>query len=265
MNENTETKEPLTDASGESATESQAKATLGANHVFQVFRQTGTPVVTLILAAAVILVVFCALAAAGGRVSDVPLLLLKQLVLIVLPFVPGIIVYREFREEVILTCRGICTETEIVSGAMKSLRFLWERYFLCLLPGIAVVAGLINPFVQSDWKPFRELGGSISFCLFVFLLGEFPLAIFPVARLFSRRIGMIVMLILIILGQIILMLNALFLASGLIYFTDGDVKIKESIAFTSTLSFICITLFACAFGYFLHAAYTDAQNEGLLY
>ena len=263
MNENKDAKEKRTDVAGESAAE--ARATLGADHVFQVFRQTGTPVVTLILAAAVILVVFCALAAAGGRVSDVPLLLLQQLVLIVLPFVPGIIVYREFREEVILTCRGVCTETEIVSGAMKSLRFLWERYFLCLLPGIAVVAGLINPFVQSDWKPFREFGGSISLCLFVVLLGDFALAVFPAARLFSRRAGMIVMLILIILGQAILMLNALFLASGFVYFTDGDVKVKENIAFTGTLSFICITLFAFGFGYFIHAAYKDAENEGLLY
>lgn len=66
-------------------------------------------------------------------------------------------------------------------------------------------------------------------------------------------------------GQIILMLDALFLASGLIYFTDGDVKIKENIAFTGTLSFICITLFAFGFGYFLYAAYKDAENEGLLY
>ncbi|MBR4466785.1 MAG: hypothetical protein IKS34_00640 [Clostridia bacterium] len=257
MNENTEAKETRTDAAGESAAE--ARATLGANHVFQVFRQTGKPVTTLILSVVVMLVVFFVLA---GAFLGLPLLL----VLIVFPFVPGIIVYREFREEVILTCRGICTETEIVSGAWKSLLYLWERYFLCLLPGIAFVVGfhVLHDF-QSDWKPFRELGGSISFCLFVFLLGEFPLAIFPVARLFSRRIGMIVMLILIILGQIILMLNALFLASGLIYFTDGDVKIKENIAFTSTLSFICITLFACGLGYFLHAAFHDAETEGLLY
>lgn len=66
-------------------------------------------------------------------------------------------------------------------------------------------------------------------------------------------------------GQIILMLDALFLASGLIYFTDGDVKIKENIAFTGTLSFICITLFAFGFGYFLYAAYRDAKEKGLLY
>ena len=59
------------------------------------------------------------------------------------------------------------------------------------------------------------------------------------------------------------MLNALFLASGFVYFTDGDVNVKGDIAFTGTLSFICITLFA--FGYFLHAAYKDAENEGLLY
>ena len=254
MNENMDVKE------NESRTESPAKATLGAGHVLQVFRQSGSPVTTLILTVVVMLVLFFVLA---GTFLGLPSLL----VLIVFPFVPGIIVYREFREEVIPTCRSVCLDEEIVSGAWKSLLYLWERYFLCLLPGIAfVVVGfhVLHDF-QSDWKPFRELGGSISFCLFVFLLGEFPLAIFPVARLFSRRIGMIVMLILIILGQIILMLDALFLASGLIYFTDGDVKIKENIAFTSTLSFICITLFACAFGYFLRAAYTDAGNEGLLY
>ena len=259
MNENTDAKKTGTDASGESAAESPASAKLGADHVFQVFRQTGSPVTTLILTVVVMLVLFFVLA---GTFLGLPSLL----ILIVFPFVPGIIVYREFREEVILTCRGVCTETEIVSGAWKSLLYLWERYFLCLLPGIAfvVVFHVLHNY-QSDWKPFRELGGSISFCLFVFLLGEFPLAVFPVARLFSRRIGMIVMLILTILGQIILMLDALFLASGLIYFTDGDVKIKENIAFTGTLSFICITLFACAFGYFLHAAHTDAGNEGLLY
>ena len=259
MNENTETKEPLTDVSGESATESQAGAKLGAGHVLQVFRQTGKPVTTLILTVVVMLVLFFVLA---GAFLALPLLL----VLIVFPFVPGIIVHREFREEVIPACRGVCSDEEIVSGAWKSLLYLWERYFLCLLPGIAFVVGF-HVFLnyQSDWKPFRELGGSISFCLFVFLLGEFSLALFPVARLFSRRIGMIVMLILIILGQIILMLDALFLASGLIYFTDGDVKIKENIAFTGTLSFICITLFAFGFGYFLYAAYRDAKEKGLLY
>ena len=259
MNDNMDAKEPGADASSENAAESPASAKLGADHVFQVFRQTGSPVTTLILTVVVMLVLFFVLA---GTFLGLPSLL----VLIVFPFVPGIIVHREFREEVIPTCRSVCLDEEIVSGAWKSLLYLWERYFLCLLPGIAfvVVFHALHNY-QSDWKPFRELGGSISFCLFVFLLGEFPLAVFPVARLFSRRIGMIVMLILTILGQIILMLDALFLASGLIFFTDGDVKIKENIAFTGTLSFICITLFACAFGYFLHAAHTDAGNEGLLY
>ena len=51
-------KEAEASASGESATESQAKATLGANHVFQVFRQTGKPVTTLILSVVVMLVLF---------------------------------------------------------------------------------------------------------------------------------------------------------------------------------------------------------------
>ena len=114
MNENTDAKKTGTDASGESAAESPASAKLGADHVFQVFRQTGSPVTTLILTVVVMLVLFFVLA---GTFLGLPSLL----VLIVFPFVPGIIVYREFREEVILTCRGVCTETEIVSGAWKSL------------------------------------------------------------------------------------------------------------------------------------------------
>ena len=257
MNEKTDAKETRSEGS-------PAGGTTGKDHVFQVFRQIGTPVKTLIGAAVATLILPPVAMLAvfyGGAFFILP----SILVLIALPFVPGIIVYREFRDEVVPACRGVCFEKEIVSGALKSLRFLWERFFLCLFPGIALAAGLIVFFVHLDNMPFHELGRSISLCLFVSLLGEFALALFPVARLFSRRVGMIVMLILIILGQIVLMRHALLGASGFIDLGGHrDAAIRFN-AFTGFWSFICITLYACGFGYFRHVAYTDAETEGLLY
>ena len=257
MNEKTDAKETRSEGS-------PAGGTTGKDLVFQVFRQIGTPVKTLIWAAVATLILPPVAMLAvfyGGAFFILP----SILVLIALPFVPGIIVYREFRDEVVPACRGVCFEKEIVSGALKSLRFLWERYFLCLFPGIALAAGLIVFFVHLDNMPFHELGRSISLCLFVSLLGEFALALFPVARLFSRRVGMIVMLILIILGQIVLMRHALLGASGFIDLGGHrDAAIRFN-AFTGFWSFICITLYACSFVYFIHAAYTDAETEGLLY
>ena len=170
-----------------------------------------------------------------------------------------------FKNDVIPVCRGVCTEEEIVSGAWKSLLYLWEVCFLCMLP--LIVLALKTLIFHDPWTghPYDDFGDSIVLSCIVAVLGDCALALFPVARLFSRRIGMIVMVVLIFLAQIVLLLHAMLLRIGFPYFTDGDVKVKENIAFTGTLSFICITLFACAFGYFLHAAYTDAENEGLLY
>lgn len=264
MNEKVETNDN-TDMKADRTEELPAGGTAGEDHVFEVYRRIGMPVMMLICTAVAMLIwaAFAMLVGSSlGAVFVVPMLLF----LIVLPFVPGTIVYCEFRDEVIPTCRNVCTETEIVSGAMKSLRFLWERFFLCLLPGIALAAGLIVHFAQLDSKPFNELGGSISFCLFVILLGEFPLAVFPVARMFSWRVGMIVMLILIIMGQIVLMLHVLFGAFGFIFFgVNHNAAVHDFHAFTGCWSFICITLYAFAFGYFLYAAYTDAEQDGLLY
>ena len=58
------------------------------------------------------LLVFCV-----GSVVVLP----SILVLIAFPLVPGIIVNREFRDEVIPTCRNVCPETEIVSGALNTV------------------------------------------------------------------------------------------------------------------------------------------------
>ena len=246
--------------------------------MFNVFRQVDTPVSKLKRAAIVMQIVFfggviAAVATfsflweTGGLAIGVLPLIVSLLVLIALPFVPGIIVRGEFRDDVIPACRRVCTEREIVSGALQSLRFLWGRYLLYLLPLIAIFLGLAvcYCFSQLGSVPVRELGWLMVLSIAVVLLGDCALAVFPVARLFSRRIGMIVMVVLIFLAQIVLLLHAMLLRIGFPYFTDGDVKVKETNAFAGNLSTFCLMLFAFSFGYFLYVSYTDAKEKGLLY
>jgi hypothetical protein len=123
-------------------TDSPSGSTLGEDHVFEGFRQIGTPV-TKLIATAVAMLILTPVTKLAGYNGRAFFFLPALLVPIVLPTVPGIIVYREFCDEVIPRCRNVCTETEIVSGSLKSLRFLWERYFLCLLPVIALAVGLV--------------------------------------------------------------------------------------------------------------------------
>ena len=256
MNEDTDTKEPQT--------ESPAKATPGADHVFQVFKDIGTPVTMLVWAAVAMLLVFCV-----GSVVVLP----SILVLIAFPLVPGIIVNREFRDEVIPTCRNVCPETEIVSGALKSLGYLWERYFLCLFPGIMIVVGLAVYYygvLNGMNFPIGELGGAITMCMFVSLVGDFALAVYPVARLFSYRIGMNVMLGFVILGQIVLLSWVSFGVSPLFFivylFSEGSSSVgNDYTAVSCFLSFLCLVPFVGGLGYFIHAAYTDAKEKGMLY
>ena len=258
MNENVDAKEPRTDASGESAAESQA--TLGAKYVLSVFRENKMSLIAMICVSVImeIIILFFFM-------IDLPQSSIALLVLLALTFAPGVLVHTQFKHDVIPVCRGICNEEEIVSGAWKSLLYLWEVCFLCMLPLIVLV--LKSIIFHNPWTghPYDDFGDSIVLSYVAVLLGYCPLALFPVARLFSRRAGMIVMFILIILGQIILLLHSLLLEVGFPYWTDGDVKVKETNAFTSNLSFFFIMLFAFGFGYFLYAAYKDAENKGLLY
>ena len=242
----------------EPRTGSTAGGTRGAEHVYNVFRLAKMPLAKLIWISVIMLIVFCI----GAHFVVPPLL-----VLIALPFIPGVLVRREFVNDVIPACRCVCGEKEIVSGALKSLRYLWGRYLLGLFPGIMIVLGSAAYYLTTPLgrKPFRELGWPIVLSFAVILLGECALAVFPVARLFSRRAGMIVMLILIILGQAVLLATALFAASGLLWFTDGNPHVKEYTVFTFRLIFVCTVLFGGGLGYFIHAAYEDAENYGLLY
>ena len=260
----------------EPPTKAPAGATLGADHVFNVFRQVDTPVSKLKKTAIVMLIVFfggviAAVATfsflweTGGLAIGALPLIVSLLDLIALPFVPGIIVRGEFRDDVIPACRRVCTEREIVSGALQSLRFLWGRYLLYLLPLIAIFLGLAVCYCFSllGSVPVRELGWLMVLSIAVVLLGDCALAVFPVARMFSRRAGMIVMLILILLGQAVLRFATLVNASGIIWFTDGTPKVKEAITTSIILIVIGIVLFGGGLRYFIHAAYKDAEENGL--
>ena len=258
----------------EPRTESPAGATPGADHVFNVFRQVDTPVSELKRTAIVMQIVLFAgmigtpsLYFSYRRPDWLPLIsaIVTLLDLIALPFIPGVIVRREFRDDVIPACRNLCSEQEIVAGALKSLRFLWGRYLLYLLPLILIFLGLTVCYCFSHLGsvPVRNLGGLMVLSIAVLLLGDCALAVFPVARLFSRRASMIVMLILMILGQAVLRFNTLVDASGIIWFTDGTPPVKEAITYSIILIVIGIVLFGGGLGYFIHAAYTDAEEQGL--
>ena len=234
----------------ETPTKSPADGTRGADHVFNVFRQIDTPVSKLKRAAIAMQIVFFG---AGVLAIGVLPLIVSLLDLLALPFVPGIIVRREFQDDVIPACRNLCSEEEIVTGALKSLRFLWGRYLRYLLPLIAIFLGLAVCYCFSDLGsvPIRKLGWLMVLSIAVLLLGDCALAVFPVARLFSRRAGMIVMFILIILGQAVLRFNTLVDASGIIWFTDGTPPVKEAITYSIILIVIGIVLFGGGLGYFI--------------
>ena len=260
----------------ETPTKSPADGTRGADHVFNVFRQIDTPVSKLKRAAIVMQFVFF-----GGEIAAVLMLsylwetgvlaigvlplIVSLLDLLALPFVPGIVVRREFRDDVIPACRNLCSEEEIVTGALKSLRFLWGRYLLYLLPLIAIFLGLAvcYCFSRLGSVPVRNLGWLMVLSIAVLLLGDCALAVFPVARLFSRRATMIVLLILILLGQAVLRFNTLVDASGIIWFTDGTPPVKEAITYSIILIVIGIVLFGGGLHYFIHVACKGAEEDGL--
>ena len=248
----------------------------GADCVFNEFRQVDSPLTKLIWISVMMQIVFFVgvLAAVltlsclwetGGLAIGVLPLIVSLLVLLALPFVPGIVVRREYVNDVIPACRSVCNEKEIVSGALKSLRFLWSRYLLYLLPLILIFLALAVCYCFSNLGsvPVRELGWPMLLSIAVLLLGDCALAVFPVARLFSRRAGMIVLLILILLGQAVLRFITLFDASGLLWFTDGTPEVKEAISISIVLILIGIVLFGGGLGYFIRAAYDDAEQNGL--
>ena len=71
---------------------------------------------------------------------------------------------------------------------------------------------------------------------------------------------MIVMIPFIILGQIVMILDYLYGASGFLYFTDGDVHIREYTNATIIIFLVCAVLFGGTLAYFIHAAKKDSEG-----
>ena len=126
--------------------------------------------------------------------------------ILAIPYVPGIILRRHFRDAVIPMCRNTCPGNEIARGAMRSLRYMLVRYVLVLLPGILVylvpvifVLGTIIKIgcdAQNTGGELLIIHGSFSVIVWMYilslpgwLLSECALAVFPVARLFTRLSG----------------------------------------------------------------------------
>jgi len=192
---------------------------------------------------------------------------ISLIALLAIPYVPGIILRRHFRNAVIPMCRKTCPGEEIARGAMRSLRYMLACYVPVLLPGILVylvpvvfsLGILIKIACENDpGEPVRILA-SFSVIVWMYLLSlpgwllsEYALAVFPVARLFTRlsgaiRPGMFLMLPLIYLGRIVLVLNPVFTA-------------ERSAFLTVVIIVVCTALSVGAIAYFNYAAKADAEK-----
>ena len=276
---------------------------IGSEHeyVYSIFRQDGTPVRQMIKAAVVIqlllIPIVCIMPSpwAGtakivfGPQADsfakalkelppnlyIPLALASPfffIALLAIPYVPGIILRRHFRDAVIPMCRNTCPGKEIVRGAMRSLHYMLVRYVLVLIPGILVylvpvvlALGILIKIFCDDQNTGGELviiHGSFSVIVWMYLLSlpglllsEYALAVFPVARLFTRlsgaiRPGMFLMLPLVYLVRIVFVLNPVFTVGKTAFLTVGII-------------IVCTALSIGAIAYFDHAARNDTGKWDL--
>lgn len=185
MNDNMDTKELRTG--------SPAGGTRGADHVFLLFqlRLGDTPLRKLMRAAIIMNIIFLAGSLFIPFTSVVPLP-----VLIAFSFVPAGILRGGFVNEVIPECRRTCSGEDIVRSAMQCLRFMWGRYILYLLLGLLIFFGVLFAFSYSVFHDeFFELIWLYILQILVFLLGEYALGHYPIARVFSRRGGTTVMML----------------------------------------------------------------------
>ena len=192
--------------------------------------------------------------------------------ILAIPYVPGIILRRHFRDAVIPMCGNTCPGKDIFRGAMRSLHYMLACYVPVLLPGILVylvpvvftLGILIKIFcdAQNTGGELVIIHGSFSVIVWMYilslpgwLLSEYALAVFPVARLFTRlsgavRPGMFLMLPLIYLARIVYVLNPVFTAERTAFLTVGII-------------IVCTALSVGAIAYFIHAAKNDAEKWGM--
>ena len=311
------TNDPLTDENGypqsvapdASSASSAPPLSIGSEHefVYSIFRQDGTPVRKMILAAVVIqlllISIICVMPYPWGMTAEMifgqhvakslenaatdgfrylwPLIYVSPfsfLALLAIPYVPGIILRRHFRDVVIPMCRYSCPGEQIFRGAMRSLRHMLARFVLALLPGLIIylvpvvltLGILIKIGCKNDPGEPLRIQASFSFIVWMYLLSlpgwllsEYALAVFPVSRLFTRlsgaiRPGMFLMLSLIYLARIVFALNPVFTTEVL-----NPVFTAEIAAFlTVAVIVICTALSIGAIAYFHRAAKTDAGKWG---
>ena len=267
--------------------------------VYSVFRQDGTPIRKMIWTAVVmqllLIPIVCIMPSpwAGtakivfGPQADsfakalkelppnlyIPLALASPvsfIALLAIPYVPGIILRRHFRDAVIPMCRNTCPGKDIFRGAMRSLRYMLACYVPVLLPGILVylvpvvftLGFFIKLFCDAQGGELVIIHGSFSVIVWMYLLSlpgwllsEYALAVFPVARLFTRlsgavRPGMFLMLPLIYLARVLFVLNPVFTAEKTAFLTVGII-------------IVCTALSVGAIAYFNYAAKTGAEKWGM--
>ena len=192
--------------------------------------------------------------------------------ILAIPYVPGILVRRHFRDTVIPMCKKTCPGKEIARGAMRSLRHMLVRYVPVLIPGILVYLAPVVftlvfffEFFSNAQNPDGErliVHGSFSVIVWMYLLSlpgwllsEYALAVFPVARLFTRlsgavRPGMFLILPLLYLVRIVFILNPVFTADRTAFLNIAIIA-------------VCTALSVGAIAYFNHAARTDAEKWGM--
>lgn len=283
-----------------SSTASKPPLSIGSEHeyVYSIFRQDGTPIRKMIWTAVVMQLLLIPIVCimpypwAGtakivfGPQADsfakalkelppnlyIPLALASPvsfIALLAIPYVPGIILRRHFRDAVIPMCRNTCPGKDIFRGAMRSLRYMLACYVPVLLPGILVylvpvvftLGILIKIFcdAQNTGGELVIIHGSFSVIVWMYLLSlpgwilsEYALAVFPVARLFTRlsgviRPGMFLILPLIYLGRIVFILNPVFTAEKTAFLTVAVIV-------------VCTAVSVGAIAFFNHAARTDAEK-----
>ncbi len=254
-------KGPETMNLNDNQTDTPAGEMRGADHVFLLFqlRLGDTPLRKLMRAAIIMNIIFLAGSLFIPFTSVVPLP-----VLIAFSFVPANILRGGFVDEVIPECRRTCSDEDIVRGAMQCLRFMWGRYILYLLPGLLIFFGVLFAFSYSVFH--AEFFGLILLYIpqiLVLLLGEYALGHYSIARVFSRRGGTTVMMLVILLGQIVLTLDFLGVATGLSTIAMSSSYIIHVVIQSIVILVVCAVFSVDGIRYFTKAALADAEKNGM--
>ena len=251
-------KGPETMNLNDNQTDTPAGEMRGADHVFLLFqlRLGDTPLRKLMRAAIIMNIIFLAGSLFIPFTSVVPLL-----VLIAFSFVPANILRGGFVDEVIPECRRTCSGEDIVRGAMQCLRFMWGRYILYLLPGLLIFSGVLFAFSYTVFHAeFFGLVWLYILQILVFLMGACALGHYPIARVFSRRAGTTVMMLVILLGQIVLALDFLGVATGMSTIAMPSDYINHVVIQSIVILIVCAVFSIGGIAYFTKAALADAEQ-----